>query len=121
MNTQPPRIGPDAPPSSARFDGLRPRAALCEHCGYHFNGVEVRANLLLSPECGQNSRIELPPIDPARPRLSEHRRRSSRLMTIITLLFLLGFTTMMVVPGLRCAMRTAIPIPTPAPAQSSAP
>lgn len=38
------------------LDGLRPRQAACEHCGYHFNAaIPIRGGTIRCPECGMST------------------------------------------------------------------
>ncbi|MCW5766041.1 MAG: hypothetical protein KIT68_08710 [Phycisphaeraceae bacterium] len=36
---------------------VRLRNALCERCGYHVSGVELRSGLFVCPECGTPNRV----------------------------------------------------------------
>ncbi len=41
------------------FDGVRPRHAICHHCGYQFGGLEIQGGEITCPECGRTTRFEL--------------------------------------------------------------
>ncbi len=43
-----------------RVDGTRPKNAACLKCGYIFGGIQIRARVVVCPECGAPNEFTLP-------------------------------------------------------------
>lgn len=63
-------------------DGVRPKQAICEGCGYQFGGLSVRSSTLVCPECGHASVLKLRDVPPDAKRLAGmgHWRRTAWLI-----------------------------------------
>ncbi|MDX2131976.1 MAG: hypothetical protein SFY69_07990 [Planctomycetota bacterium] len=61
--------------SGSVYDGLTPRHAVCEACGQHLGGTEVKGGALVCPECGHANVMGLPPPGTHAARLRRVRAR----------------------------------------------
>jgi hypothetical protein len=67
------------------LDGIRPRNALCIHCGYRFGGVPIAGGAITCPECGRSSSFDPPPLGS----VARLRRRRTTLRRISWLIIAL--------------------------------
>src|SRR6185295_9072212 len=51
--------GSGMPAGASTLEGVRPRNAVCMHCGYHFGGIEIRSGTITCPECGKETEFVL--------------------------------------------------------------
>ena len=65
---------------NTEFDGICPKNASCTKCGYHFGGIEIKAGIIVCPECAHAQNFLLPEIGPPLPRIE------ARLLTGLVLL-----------------------------------
>lgn len=67
------------------LDGVRPRAASCERCGYRFGGVPIVGGVIICPECAHANRFDLVS-RPSRPQQNRRLVRSVFLFVLGVLL-----------------------------------
>ncbi|MEZ6235778.1 MAG: hypothetical protein R3B68_16465 [Phycisphaerales bacterium] len=72
------------------LDGVRPRNAACEHCGYQFGGaITIEHGAIRCPECGLDTIFSFEPMARTRPARARLWRVTARGLTIfLVLLFL---------------------------------
>jgi hypothetical protein len=67
----------------ANLDGIRPRNAVCTHCGYHLGGVPITQGHITCPECGKPVVFALMP-----PRQSPRLKVFAAAVTVLFLIAL---------------------------------
>ena len=79
-----------SPDSRNPLDGLRPRNAACEHCGYEFGGaISIEHGAIRCPECGRDTVFSFEPMAESRPARVRLWRITARGLTIALLLLFL--------------------------------
>ncbi len=68
------------------YDGLTPRHAVCEACGHHLGGAEIRDDHIRCPECAHDSPVRPPPPGARDATLAALRRRRDVFRTIAVVL-----------------------------------
>ncbi|MCH9058426.1 MAG: hypothetical protein IIB55_07345 [Planctomycetes bacterium] len=46
-----------------KYDGIRPKNAVCTRCGYHIGAVPIRHGVIVCPECGEAVVFAFEPIE----------------------------------------------------------
>lgn len=72
------------------LDGVRPRNAACEHCGYQFGGaISIEHGAIRCPECGLDTIFSFEPMARTRPARARRWRLASRGLGIGTAIIVL--------------------------------